>query len=89
MCAQKSEWGNKLQSSYSESSTHMEKSKQGILLTLRAVVGPGIMVMLADTDAGEAQSGPEWGYKMILPQVLLIPILYLVQEVTVRLGLAT
>jgi NRAMP (natural resistance-associated macrophage protein)-like metal ion transporter len=85
--------GNKLQSSYSESTTHREKSKQGILLTLLAVVGPGIMVMLADTDAGSvitaAQSGAQWGYKMILPQVILIPILYLVQEVTVRLGLAT
>lgn len=61
------------------------------LAILAATFGPGLMVMLADTDAGSvitaAQSGAQWGYKMILPQLLLIPILYLVQEVTVRLGL--
>ena len=58
-----------------------------------AVLGPGLMVMLADTDAGSivtaAQSGAQWGYTMILPQLLLIPILYVVQEMTVRLGLVT
>jgi Mn2+/Fe2+ NRAMP family transporter len=51
------------------------------------------MVMLADTDAGSiitaAQSGARWGYAMLLPQVALIPVLFLVQEMTVRLGAAT
>lgn len=60
---------------------------------LTAVAGPGIMVMLADTDAGSvitaAQSGAEWGYKILLPLITLIPILYLVQEVTLRLGIVT
>ncbi len=58
-----------------------------------AAVGPGIMVMLADTDAGSvitaAQSGAEWGYRMLLPLVILIPILYVIQEITVRLGALT
>ena len=58
-----------------------------------AVAGPGLMVMLADTDAGSivtaAQSGAQWGYRLILPQILLIPILYIVQEMTVRLGIVT
>jgi Mn2+/Fe2+ NRAMP family transporter len=58
-----------------------------------AVIGPGLMVMLADTDAGSiitaAQSGAQWGYTMILPQLILIPILYIVQEMTVRLGIHT
>ncbi len=49
--------------------------------------------MLADTDAGclitAAQSGAQWGYSMILPQIVLIPILYMVQEITVRLGIVT
>jgi Mn2+/Fe2+ NRAMP family transporter len=49
--------------------------------------------MLADTDAGSlitaAQSGSEWGYRMVLPQLVLIPILYVVQEMTVRLGILT
>lgn len=56
-------------------------------------MGPGILMMLADTDAGSivtaAQSGAQWGYTMILPQFILIPMVYLVQEITVRLGLAT
>ncbi len=49
--------------------------------------------MLADTDAGSvvtaAQSGAQWGYRMVLPQLLLIPVLYFVQELTVRLGVLT
>src|ERR1700686_3434236 len=57
------------------------------------VVGPGILVMLADTDAGSiitaAQSGAQWGYKLLALQLLLIPILYVVQELTLRLGLVT
>lgn len=56
-------------------------------------IGPGVMVMLADTDAGSvvtaAQSGATWGYRMVLPQIILMPILYLIQEVTVRLGVIT
>ena len=55
--------------------------------------GPGLVVMLADTDAGSiitaSQSGAQWGYRMVLPQVLLIPILYVVQEMTLRLGIIT
>jgi len=62
-------------------------------LLLLAAFGPGILVMLADTDAGSiitaAQSGALWAYKMVLPQLILIPILYLVQEVTIRLGVVT
>ncbi len=49
--------------------------------------------MLADTDAGSvitaAQSGAQWGYRLLLLQVVLMPILFLVQELTVRLGLVT
>ena len=55
------------------------------------VAGPGIVVMLADTDAGSvitaAQSGAEWGYRLLLLQLVLVPILYIVQELTVRLGI--
>ena len=55
--------------------------------------GPGILVMLADTDAGSiitaAQSGAQWGYKLLALQLLLIPVLYIVQELTLRLGLVT
>jgi len=57
------------------------------------VAGPGLVVMLADTDAGSiitaAQSGAQWGYRLLALQFLLVPILYIVQELTVRLGAAT
>ncbi|HEN47568.1 MAG TPA: divalent metal cation transporter, partial [Mizugakiibacter sp.] len=62
-------------------------------LIFLGVMGPGLVVMLADTDVGSvitaAQSGAQWGYKLLLLQLLLIPVLYVVQELTVRLGVFT
>ena len=58
-----------------------------------AVWGPGLLVMLADTDVGNvvtgAQAGAQWGYRLLPLLLLLIPMLYMVQELTVRLGLST
>lgn len=58
-----------------------------------AVFGPGLVVMLADTDVGSVitagQSGVQWGYRLLLLQLLLVPILYMVQELTVRLAIFT
>jgi Mn2+/Fe2+ NRAMP family transporter len=55
--------------------------------------GPGLLVMLADTDVSSvvtaAQSGVQWGYRLLLLQFLLIPVLYAAQELAARLGLAT
>ena len=49
--------------------------------------------MLADTDAGSiitaAQSGAQWGYRLLLLQLILVPILVVVQELTVRLGIVS
>ncbi len=63
------------------------------LLFLLSLLGPGLVVMLADTDAGSiitaAQSGAVWGYRLLLLQLVLIPILFIAQELTVRLGLVT
>jgi Mn2+/Fe2+ NRAMP family transporter len=57
------------------------------------VCGPGLLVMLADTDAGNvvtaAQSGASWGYRLLPLLLLLIPMLFMVQELTVRLGIHT
>jgi Mn2+/Fe2+ NRAMP family transporter len=57
------------------------------------VAGPGLVVMLADTDAGSiitaAQSGAQWGYRLLLLQLVLVPILFVVQELTVRLGIVS
>jgi Mn2+/Fe2+ NRAMP family transporter len=61
--------------------------------TFFLVMGPGLVVMLADTDVGSiitaAQSGVQWGYRLLLLQLLLVPVLYIVQELTVRLGIFT
>jgi Mn2+/Fe2+ NRAMP family transporter len=51
------------------------------------------MVMLADTDAGSivtaAQSGASWGYRLLFLEVLLVPVLYVVMELAVRIGVTT
>ncbi len=64
----------------------------GIMYFL-GILGPGLVVMLADTDVGSvitaAQSGAVWGYNLLLLQVILVPILFIVQELTVRLGIVT
>ena len=58
-----------------------------------AVFGPGMVVMLADTDVGSVitagQSGVQWGYRLLALQLVLVPILYMVQELTVRLAIFT
>ena len=57
------------------------------------VWGPGLLVMLADTDAGNvvtgAQAGAQWGYRLLPMLLVLAPMLYMLQELTVRLGLYT
>lgn len=77
----------------SPTATPAAKARRRRLLSVLGIFGPGLIVMLADGDAGclitAAQSGTQWGYRLILPQLVLIPILYLVQEMTVRLGVAT
>ncbi len=66
---------------------------RGALVLVLATLGPGLMVMLADTDAGSvvtaAQSGASWGYSMLPLELALVPVLYLVMELTSRLGLTT
>lgn len=60
---------------------------------LTYLVGPGLFVCLADTDGASmvvaAQSGIRWGYCLLPLQLMLIPVLYLAQELTVRLGVHT
>ena len=55
--------------------------------------GPGLVVMLANTEVGSvitaAQSGAQWGYRLLLLQFLVIPLLYMVQELAARLALGT
>ena len=64
-----------------------------LILRFLAVTGPGLIVAFADTEAGSvttaATSGAQFGYKLILLQLLLIVPLFVVQEMTVRLGTVT
>src|SRR5579864_7658589 len=60
------------------------------LLTLAAIIGPGIIVMVGDNDAGGvstyAQAGQDYGYSLLWTLLLLIPVLIVNQEMVVRLG---
>jgi Mn2+/Fe2+ NRAMP family transporter len=63
------------------------------LATMLAIVGPGLIVMVGDNDAGGvatyAQSGQNYGYSLLWVLLLLIPVLIVNQEMVVRLGAVT
>ena len=63
------------------------------LLTLLAILGPGIIVMVGDNDAGGvttySQAGQNYGYSLLWTLLLLIPVLIVNQEMVVRLGAVT
>src|SRR5579862_2383611 len=62
-------------------------------LTFLMIFGPGLIVMEADNDAGAVstyvQAGAQYGTHLLWLLVLLLPICYFVQEMVVRLGIAT
>src|SRR5579872_2032946 len=63
------------------------------LLTLAAIVGPGLIVMVGDNDAGGvatySQAGQNYGTSLLWVLLLLIPVLIVNQEMVVRLGAVT
>ncbi len=64
------------------------------ILLIIALIGPGILVMVADNDAGGvityAQTGSIFGLGFFIPlMILMVPTAYLVQEMTVRLAAVT
>jgi Mn2+/Fe2+ NRAMP family transporter len=63
------------------------------LLTLLAIMGPGLIVMVGDNDAGGvstyAEAGQNYGYSLLWVLLLLIPVLIVNQEMVVRLGAVT
>jgi Mn2+/Fe2+ NRAMP family transporter len=63
------------------------------LKTLLAIVGPGLIVMVGDNDAGAfsiyGQAGQNYGTRLLWTFVLLIPVLYVNQEMVLRLGAVT
>lgn len=60
---------------------------------LLAVLGPGIITMVADNDAGGistyTQTGAKTGFSLLWVFLILVPMVYYVQEMTVRLGAVT
>jgi NRAMP (natural resistance-associated macrophage protein)-like metal ion transporter len=63
------------------------------LLTLLAILGPGLIVMAGDNDAGAfgtyAQAGQNYGTTLLWTLMLLVPVLYVNQEMVLRLGAVT
>jgi Mn2+/Fe2+ NRAMP family transporter len=63
------------------------------LVTFLAIMGPGLIVMVGDNDAGGvstyAQAGQNYGYSLLWVLLLLIPVLIVNQEMVVRLGAVT
>jgi Mn2+/Fe2+ NRAMP family transporter len=63
------------------------------ILTFFMVCGPGLIVMEADNDAGAVstyiQAGAQYGTHLLWLLLLLLPVTYFVQEMVVRLGIAT
>ena len=63
------------------------------LRTLLAILGPGLIVMAGDNDAGAfstySQAGQNYGNTLLWTLVLLIPVLYVNQEMVIRLGAVT
>jgi len=63
------------------------------LLTLAAIIGPGLIVMVGDNDAGGvstyAQAGQDYGYSLLWTLLFLLPVLIVNQEMVVRLGAVT
>ncbi|WP_259309919.1 NRAMP family divalent metal transporter [Cellulomonas sp. P24] len=63
------------------------------LKTLLAVIGPGLIVMVGDNDAGAfgtyTQAGQNYGTRMLWTLLLLVPVIYVNQEMVLRLGAVT
>jgi len=74
-------------------SIHRLNRFQRWAFTLLAVLGPGIITMVADNDAGGISTysvtGAKYGFSLLWVLVILLPMAYYVQEMTVRLGAVT
>jgi Mn2+/Fe2+ NRAMP family transporter len=73
--------------------THAGRSRWQRLRLLMVITGPGLIVMIGDNDAGGvatyAQAGQNYGMNLLWTLVLLIPVLYVNQEMVLRLGAVT
>ncbi len=83
--------GNNLQSAVPGRVVNSARKQR--ILTFLMVVGPGLIVMEADNDAGAVstytQAGAQYGTHLLWVLLLLLPICYFVQEMVARLGIVT
>ncbi|MGA8017000.1 MAG: NRAMP family divalent metal transporter [Candidatus Dormiibacterota bacterium] len=84
----KGAWGTIAEQEHGERRTWKQR-----LLALAVIMGPGLIVMVGDNDAGGvatyAQAGQNYGTSLLWVLVLLIPVLIVNQEMVVRLGAVT
>jgi Mn2+/Fe2+ NRAMP family transporter len=73
--------------------TGARRSWRARALALLAILGPGLIVMVGDNDAGGvatySQAGQNYGTSLLWVLLLLIPVLIVNQEMVVRLGAVT
>lgn len=71
----------------------VSKPWQRTLITHLMVIGPGLIVMEADNDAGAVssytQAGGQYGLHLLWIMLILLPVCYFIQEMVARLGIAT
>ena len=73
-----------------------EEGRRGLrsrAMALLAIIGPGLIVMVGDNDAGGvatySQAGQNYGTSLLWVLLLLVPVLVVNQEMVVRLGAVT
>jgi Mn2+/Fe2+ NRAMP family transporter len=73
--------------------SHPRRGWWARLRTLLAILGPGLIVMVGDNDAGAfgtyTQAGQDYGTTLLWTLLLLVPVLYVNQEMVLRLGAVT
>jgi len=73
--------------------TAPRRGRSAALKTLLAIIGPGLIVMVGDNDAGAfatyGQAGQNYGTHLVWTLLLLVPVLYVNQEMVLRLGAVT
>eukprot|EP00930_Biecheleria_cincta_P101198 TRINITY_DN9281_c0_g1_i1.p1 TRINITY_DN9281_c0_g1~~TRINITY_DN9281_c0_g1_i1.p1 ORF type:complete len:438 (+),score=70.18 TRINITY_DN9281_c0_g1_i1:85-1398(+) len=82
---------------YGEASVLLPKQSKNmhetVLSMLLSVAGPGLFACLADSDAGAlftyGDSGARWGFTFVVLLAALTPLIYMTQDLTVRLGVYT
>ncbi|HEY1592135.1 MAG TPA: NRAMP family divalent metal transporter [Solirubrobacteraceae bacterium] len=69
------------------------RSLRSRAMALLAIIGPGLIVMVGDNDAGGVstytQAGQNYGTSLLWVLLLLVPVLIVNQEMVVRLGAVT